>query len=239
MRCLGVLTKELQVIERQVLFVLVTVRTDKTHTEQSSDLLVREMRLAGTIPEEKDRGHCSFQITARPLRYFDGFRLQPREKPVCVVSIRLRQKVVLHENPDKNDDFRFRELRDSSEDCNAVCEAHNDSEGASCPLREFMAVASDSIALRLRRESQHDIKFGIQFADFGTSQWIEGHGHGVTCFGVADRLVNPVLGIARVSGDVTLCRELVSAGNLYREVDVRCTTRIGNRLDGPEQVLAC
>src|SRR5262249_49969040 len=89
-----------------------------------------------------------------------------------------------------------------------------------------------------RREPEHDVEAGGQFADARAGHRGEVDGDGFALHAVADAVVNAVAGVARVAANVALRGEFALPADLDLEVDVRRAPRVGHRLDRAEVIPA-
>src|SRR6266511_1209991 len=89
----------------------------------------------------------------------------------------------------------------------------------------------------LRRNAHHDVEPGREFAEARAFERDERDSNGLPRLLVFDPLINAVLLVSRMALDVTLGDQFLAALQLDRVVNVGCASRIGHRLDGPEQIL--
>src|SRR5262245_23979174 len=90
----------------------------------------------------------------------------------------------------------------------------------------------------LRRESEHDVEARGQLAGVRLFNRREIDNHGLANFGIENALEDRVALVARVPLDITLRSEFLLAFHSDGEVNMRRAARVGNRLDGAEQVFA-
>src|SRR5437867_9390163 len=90
----------------------------------------------------------------------------------------------------------------------------------------------------LRGESKHDFEPGGEFSNARALQRIKGDYDRCPLAGVRDAPENTVAIVLGLAGDIKLSDEFRLAGRPDRKMDVPCAPRIGDGLDGAEQVFA-